>query len=99
MAIGLLADIPGGTIEQYEAIVRALDMRGTPPAGALFHAAGEAEGGLRVMEVWESQAALDAFVRGRLGAALQQAGVPEPRITTWELHTAMAAPQLVHEHG
>jgi hypothetical protein len=95
MAIGMLAEIPGGTIEQYEAVVRALDVQHNPPAGGLFHSAGEAQGVLRVVEVWESQAELDAFVRDRLRAAIEQVGMPQPRMTVWPLHAVRAAPQLV----
>src|SRR3954454_6109474 len=99
MAIGVIIEFPGGTIEQYEAVTRELDARNNPPAGNLFHAAGQAEGVLRLIEVWESQEALDAFVRDRLGAALRAVGTPEPRITVWPLHTAVAAPSLVPPQG
>ncbi len=38
----------------------------------LFHVGGPTEGGWRVEEVWESQAALDKFFQEKLGAALQR---------------------------
>jgi hypothetical protein len=36
------------------------------------------EGGLRVVDVWESQDALDAFVRDQLMPALQRLGIAFP---------------------
>jgi hypothetical protein len=38
---------------------------------------------LVVVEVWESRAAQEEFLNSRLGAALQQAGVPEPSRMEW----------------
>ena len=48
------------------------------PAGLLTHSAGRSEKGWMVVEVWESREAQDSFMRSRLGAALQQAGVDRP---------------------
>lgn len=53
------------------------------PDGLLSHAAGSTDKGWIVIETWESQTANEAFMAGRLGAALQQAGVPAPTRATW----------------
>src|SRR4051794_35017029 len=99
MSIAVISEFPGATLEQYEAAGSAMDVQANPPAGILFHAAGVGEGVLRLIEVWESQEALDAFVRDRQAAALRQVGAPEPRISTWPVHTAVAAPSLVPQQG
>jgi len=39
--------------------------------------------GLTVLEVWESREQQDAFMNSRLGAALHEAGVPEPSRVEW----------------
>ena len=36
-----------------------------------------------VTEVWDSQDAQGRFMEGRLGPALQEAGVPAPSRVTW----------------
>lgn len=48
------------------------------PAGLLTHSAGRTDNGWTVIEVWESREAQDDFMKSRLGAALQQAGVDRP---------------------
>jgi hypothetical protein len=37
-----------------------------------------ADGKIRVVDVWESEAAFGQFMQERLGPALQRAGVPVP---------------------
>jgi quinol monooxygenase YgiN len=41
----------------------------------LSHVAGPTADGWRVVEVWESQEALDRFFQEKLGAALQNANI------------------------
>ena len=48
------------------------------PPGLISHAAGAVDGGWRVVEVWNSQADQEAFMRSRLGEALQKGGVDKP---------------------
>ncbi len=82
MAIGFIFNNPGQTQEQYDAVVEQLNLAESLPEGWIFHAAGPTEdGGWRVVEVWESQEALQQFFAGQLGSALQKAGVEgQPRI-------------------
>ncbi len=58
------------------------------PPGLLSHSAGRTETGWTVIEVWESREAQDEFMKSRLGAALQQAGVngPPKRAEWTKLH-------------
>ena len=56
----MLAEIPDLTREQYEMVVTKVSEAGTP-GGALFHAGGPIEGGYRLVEVWESREAAEAF--------------------------------------
>ena len=92
MAIGLIFNNPGVTQEQYDAVVAQLNLAEDPPAGDIFHAAGPTEDDWRVVEVWESQEAADAFFRERLGQALQNAGIPQPQIERWSVHNVSFAP-------
>ncbi len=74
---------------EYDAANRELgiDMstgKGNWPEGLLMHAAGPADdGSFVVTEVWSSREAQGAFVEGRLGAALQAAGVTAVPAVAW----------------
>jgi len=46
-----------------------------PPAGLIIHTASEVDGRVRVVDVWESQQAYEAFERDRLMPAFAAAGI------------------------
>ena len=75
MAILAVFDAPGHTQAQYDQVRRrvAPDNRLLP--GLLYHAAGASEGGVCVVEVWESQEALQRFFEQTLSQPLQEAGM------------------------
>jgi hypothetical protein len=57
---------PGGTREQYEAAMIALNGKlGVIPNGQILHVAGPAPGGWQVIAVQESQGSWDAFMTDR----------------------------------
>lgn len=53
---------PGGTEEQYRAMIAVVHPPGGLPDGQLHHAAGETEGGYLISVVWDSQESSDRFV-------------------------------------
>ncbi len=80
MAICLIFDAPGVTQAQYDQ-VRTEVTGDRPPEGSLYHIAGPTENGWYVVEAWESQETLDRFLREKLQAALQRAGITaQPRV-------------------
>lgn len=54
------------------------DGTGNWPEGLRSHAGGPTASGWVVIEKWESKAAHEAFMAGRLGAALAAVGLPAP---------------------
>ena len=76
------------TQAQYDQVHGAVTPRNRAPAGLLYHVAGPTDGGWRVVEVWESQEALDRFFQEKLGQALQQAGLTAPP-QVWQVHNTM----------
>jgi hypothetical protein len=56
------------------------------PDGAIFHVAGPTDNGLMVIEVWESPEHIERFMQERLGARMEEAQIPEPKITEFEVH-------------
>jgi quinol monooxygenase YgiN len=85
MALAMLAEIPGLTREQYEAVVQKVNEKRSPP-GALFHAGGPVDGGYRVVEVWESREAADAFYNSDVYRQASAAITAQPHIVmTWAI--------------
>jgi hypothetical protein len=85
MALAILSEIPELTQEQYEMVVRKVNEAGSP-AGALFHAGGPIEGGYRVIEVWETPEAVEAFYGSELLRQATAALTTPPKvIMTWSV--------------
>lgn len=67
MSYAFVQDIEGGDWETYQQIVKeAGDQR---PAGLVIHVAGPTEGGVRLIDVWESEEACQRFMAERLEPA------------------------------
>ena len=84
MPVVLIHQGPTVTAENYRATVQKLagkdkmeSVSDWPVAGILSHAAGESPSGFRVVDVWESQDACDAFGQ-HLGPILEQVGITDP---------------------
>ena len=78
-------DIPGATLEQYDCV----DAQVGPvePEGFHLHVAGATNQGLMVIELWDSADHVQRFMASStLGQALQEAGIPEPVVTDFEVH-------------
>jgi hypothetical protein len=91
MAYGLVLEFTGVGEKQYDAVNEQLGIdqdtgKGDWPAGLISHSAGPTADGWIVIEVWASKAEHEAWIGGRLGAALGVVGVPAPtRVTDSEL--------------
>ena len=88
MAIVVLQDFSGVTLEQYDQLTAQLNLGGHSPQGNLIHTAGLVEGQLRVVDVWESESAFNAFL-AILGPLTQRAGVAAPQVTIWPTHNML----------
>jgi hypothetical protein len=75
MAIGVIWHPPVDK-QAYEAI-RDKVWQGAQDKGMKFHAAGEADGGWRIIEIWESRDGLEQFIREDLARAFEQGGGAE----------------------
>ena len=65
---------PGGTEEQYRAMLAVVHPPSGLPDGQLYHAAGPTEGGFLIAAVWDSKESSDRFVRGTLMASMPVEG-------------------------
>lgn len=91
--IGILFEIPGGTQEQYDAIMDKLELDDNPAEGAILHIAGPMENGWRVVDVWESRADFDRFFQSRLGAAMKAVNLPKAEPKFFPVHNLLGAEQ------
>jgi quinol monooxygenase YgiN len=90
MAIGVVFEGQGVTQAQYDQVLKEVSPDNRPPPGMLYHVAGPMEGGWRVVEVWESQDAVDRFFQEKLGEALQKANI-NVRPQVFQVHNTMQA--------
>ncbi len=77
-------DVPGATLDQYDEVDRKIGS--DRPDGAHVHVAGMTDAGLKDIEVWDSEEHIERFMQEGLGEALQEAQVPEPNVTEFEVH-------------
>jgi selenophosphate synthase len=74
---------PGGTEEQYGAMIKALHPASGLPDGQRSHISGSTDGGYLIAVVWDSQEQSAAFMQDTLLPALPVeggfAGAPEER--------------------
>jgi hypothetical protein len=91
MAVFMELEIPI-TPDDYDAVDEALDNRGNPPDGLIAHSARFDGETLKVLDIWESPEAFQAFAQSRLGPTIGETlgedgpSAPEPTFT--ELHNA-----------
>jgi hypothetical protein len=91
MAELMLMRWDGVTEEQYDAVMERLRLDEDPPDGGMFHLAGPADGGIRVVDVWESQEKFGRFMNDRLAAVTQEVGLQgEPDVEFVPLHNVWA---------
>jgi hypothetical protein len=77
--------VRGATLDQYDEVDRKFPDEA--PEGAHLHVAGMTDDGLKVIEVWDSEDHVNRFMeQGGLREAMQEAQLPEPDITQFEVH-------------
>ena len=74
MAWGFISKLPISA-EQYDQLNAEI---GDDPAGLILHTASRAEGGMRIIDVWESEDAYRRFEQERLMPAMGRLGWPPP---------------------
>jgi hypothetical protein len=85
MPIAFILDFPDGSVEKYDAVLDRMGLEGRLPSGALFHVAGPGPaGGLRVIDVWESDGAFQAFADAEITPRTAEVGMSPPQITRFE---------------
>lgn len=93
MAVALRVEIPGMTLDQYDAVIESMNFPADWLDGLLAHGAAEGEDGVVVGDVWESRDKFDAALQSRIGPAMGAVlgdDAPQPNVTETPLHTFFA---------
>jgi len=93
MAVAVQLDFRDATLDQYDAINERIGLLPGGPASPreLFHWVAKVDNGFRVVDVWETQEAFEAFSHERLGPIYEEVGVPHlPEITFFSIHNYLA---------
>lgn len=91
MAIARIFDGKGWTAEQFDALNSKLIDRlklasGQSAPGVLFHWSTTTDGGMPVVDVYESREAADALAQEHIGPLAGELGLSFPDITEYEVH-------------
>ena len=88
MAVGVHLDFDGATVEQYDEILKLmnLDHEGSTPPDALFHWCAKSDKGLHIVDVWKSREAFDKFAQEQIGPFSAQVGVGEPKMEFFDVY-------------
>jgi hypothetical protein len=89
MAVAVVMNFVGGTLDQYDQVIEKMGLkRGGPmPAGGISHWVAATEEGIRVTDVWESREQFDRFAQEQIGPITQEVGIPgPPQMTFYEVH-------------
>jgi hypothetical protein len=92
MAVGVVIEFESGSLDQYDQVIERMGLTpgGPTPPGALFHWVTATDGGFRVTDVWENEEQFGAFADEQIGPHSQAVGLPEPKITLYEVHNHFA---------
>ena len=74
VTISVVAQVLDLTAAEDAALVEALDLEGTPPAGGRIRIDGPAGGGRRIVGLWDSETDYERFRDDRLMPALRGLG-------------------------
>jgi hypothetical protein len=89
MAILVVAETVSMTAEQDVLLMKALDLEGSPPAGARIRAAGPTADGWRMVSLWDSEADFERFRDERLVPVLSDIGHAMRPPEIWPIETVL----------
>lgn len=89
---GVLIDFDGETerlLRQIDRMNQQMDVVAEPPQGLAIHWTMPSVQGIRVVDHWQSHEDFAQFVRERLEPAIESAGLPEPRVTEFNVYNCI----------
>ncbi len=97
MAIAFYQEFPDMSAEQTAKVLQGLNLGGRSPQGQIFHAEGAlGNGGTWVMDGWESEQALMAFVEGKLAPLMKSLGITPPQPQLLPMNVMLTPQEMKH---
>jgi hypothetical protein len=79
MAVMLMGKVEGLDADTYDKINEEMGFPNQKqPDGLISHTAAQADGGMQIVDVWESMENFESFMQGMLMPAMEKVGVPIP---------------------
>jgi len=94
MAIAVVLDFAGATLEQYDQVISKMGFKpgGQGAPGGQFHWVTQTDTGMRVTDVWDTREAFDAFARDQIGPLTAEVGITTPpEMTFFDVHNYLTA--------
>ena len=82
MTVALILDFAGASKQQYDDVVQRMKLGGQTAPGCLSHVAGSYEGGLRVIDIWESIEDFERFRDAQIIPHTSAVGLSTPSVQT-----------------
>ena len=89
MKVVRVFDGKGWTAEQYDELIRRMDLRGHSAPGVLFHVAGPTEEGFRAIDLYESLEAADRLATDSVVPIAMELGLTPPEVSQFEVHNIL----------
>jgi hypothetical protein len=92
MAIAVELNFPDATLDQYQVIGKMGFHPGGPGGpGGLFHWVMKTDGGIRVVDVWQSAEQFQRFADDQIGPITREFGMKPPEVQMHEVHNYLTA--------
>jgi hypothetical protein len=101
-AVAVVMDFVGATLPQFDQLLESMRLSPAGPGltGSLFQWSRCTQDGVRVTEVWQSRNHFEVFLRQVIEPRLSEAGLREPEITTYEVHSYLTqGPTVAQQAG
>ena len=88
MAIAVQLDFKGGTLAQYDQVVKKMGFKreGSGGPGGLFHWVTKTSDGIRVTDVWKTKEVFGKFSEQKIVPITKEFGLPQPTVQFFEVH-------------
>ncbi len=93
MAVAVVMNFAGATLDQYDEVMELMGLAhgGPAPDGALFHWVAQTDDGILVTDVWDTRERFDQFAQEKIGPHTQAVGFPgPPEMTYHDVHNTLA---------
>ena len=89
MAVAVQLEFDGGTLAQYDEVVKRMGFRPGGPGspGGLFHWVTKTDTGIRITDVWVNRETFEKFSEQHIRPITAAVGVPPPsKVTFFDVH-------------